>query len=81
MEQNIGDIDRFIRLTSGFYLLGIGIRKSSDLLMITGSMKIAEGLTRWCPVLHMLKRNTMGNKLTGEQKMPQDPVDTQIPVT
>lgn len=80
MEQNVGEMDRFLRLTAGFYLLGTGIRRSSDLLIIAGSMKIAEGITRWCPLLHILKRDTMSKNASERQEMPQEPVNTEIPI-
>ncbi len=81
MKENIGTIDSYIRLTAGFYLFGRGIKRSSDFLMIMGSIKIAEGITRWCPILHMLKMSTNRNKSSEEMQVSERQSDTQIPIT
>ncbi len=81
MKENIGTIDRYLRLTAGFYLLGAGIKRSSDLLMIMGSMKIAEGITKWCPMLHVLNMSTNGKTGPKEMPMPDNQGETQIPVS
>jgi len=59
MKKNVGVLDSYLRLTVGFFLLGHGIRKSSCISMLLGSMKIAEGITRWCPMLHLLNLSTI----------------------
>ena len=63
VEKNVGDLDAYLRITCGLTLLGIGIMSSSKVLSILGSMKIAEGVTRFCPMLYMLDKNTLNWEL------------------
>lgn len=60
MKGNVGTLDSHIRLFLGFYLLGAGIIKSSTLMTSLGAMKIATGISRFCPILHVLKLSTVG---------------------
>ncbi|WP_352417987.1 DUF2892 domain-containing protein [Proteiniborus sp.] len=57
-RKNIGDIDATFRLSGGFTLLSIGIVRKSTLMIISGSMMIAEGITRFCPLLYILGLST-----------------------
>lgn len=57
MQQNIGTVDRYLRLTSGVLILagGLQMRHSSlgkSALLTLGALKIAEGVTGWCPMLY-----------------------------
>ena len=54
MKRNIGDLDAYLRITGGLSMLGIGIICSSKLVTLIGSMKVAEGVTRYCPIMHIL---------------------------
>jgi len=58
MKKNIGDIDSYIRLAGGFTLLGVGITRKSTPVIAFGAMKITEGITRFCPVFHLLGLST-----------------------
>lgn len=58
MEKNVGDFDAFLRLTAGLTLFGYGIMKKSKLSIFLGSMKIAEGITRWCPMFEITDAST-----------------------
>ncbi|HZJ58199.1 MAG TPA: DUF2892 domain-containing protein [Clostridia bacterium] len=60
MQKNVGTLDSHARLFIGFSLLGIGIIKSSMLVTGLGAMKIATGISRFCPILHVLKLTTVG---------------------
>lgn len=71
MEKNVGTIDAYIRITGGVYLVGYGIVKKSSLAIILGSMKIAEGTTRWCPMLHTLGISTRENKKNNSSEKNQ----------
>ena len=56
MQQNIGTVDRYLRLTSGILILtgGLQMRRGSlakSALLAVGAMKITEGITGWCPLL------------------------------
>ncbi|HHW69740.1 MAG TPA: DUF2892 domain-containing protein [Clostridiales bacterium] len=80
MKKNMSTIDSYIRLTAGFYLLGRGVKRSSNFLMIMGSMKIAEGITKWCPVFHICNISTNKNKKTKETQVPENQPVSQIPI-
>ncbi len=38
--------------------MGIGINKRSNPLIIAGAMKVAEGITKFCPILYTLSLST-----------------------
>lgn len=59
MQKNVGDTDAYLRLTCGLTMLGIGVMDRSRLLIALGAMKVAEGITRWCPLLQALGKNTL----------------------
>jgi len=48
--------------------------------MIMGSMKIAEGITKWCPVFHICNISTNKNKKTKETQVPENQPVSQIPI-
>jgi len=79
MEKNIGELDAYLRITGGLTLLGIGIMNSSKLLSFLGSMKVAEGVTRFCPMLYLLNRNTLDwdwkFKRGVEEEIPEIPIE------
>lgn len=59
MEKNVGTLDAHIRLSIGFSLLGMGIIGSSKTMVGLGAMKIATGISRFCPIMHALKLSTV----------------------
>ncbi|HHU63375.1 MAG TPA: DUF2892 domain-containing protein [Clostridiales bacterium] len=58
MNKNVGDTDAFIRIAGGIFLVGLGIVKRSRIAMFLGSLKVAEGVTRFCPMLYLMKLST-----------------------
>jgi len=54
MKKNVGFIDSHIRLSCGIFMVSWGIVRKSPLMIGLGAMKVTEGVTRWCPVLHSL---------------------------
>lgn len=64
MEKNVGDFDSYIRLTGGLTLLGVGITKKSNMMIAFGAMKVAEGITRFCPALYLLGLSTNDKSIT-----------------
>lgn len=58
MKKNVGQLDRYLRLSGGSFLLGYGVLKKSPAMIALGSCKIAEGVTRWCPMLHLFGMST-----------------------
>lgn len=75
MKPNISMANAFIRLTAGFTLLSWSTAKlcknenisTSLLLAAVGALKVAEGHTRYCPVVDLL-----------EQKEKLDPDETAL---
>lgn len=65
MKKNVGKLDSYMRITLGLYLLGKGISKKCNKRMFFGSMKVAEGITRFCPAFYMLglSSNNTSNKI------------------
>jgi len=58
LKKNVGDLDAYLRLTLGLTLLGYGIMRKSSLPIILGSMKITEGIFRWCPMSELMEIST-----------------------
>lgn len=59
MKKNVGTLDAHIRLTLGFSLLGMGIISSSKSMVTLGALKIATGISRFCPIMHLLQITTL----------------------
>lgn len=74
MKKNVGTLDALIRITIGLVGLSYSItrtircphRNSSVLLGALSAMKVAEGITRFCPLLAMFGMNTAN----GREKRP-----------
>lgn len=62
MKKNVGDLDSFLRIAAGLSLLGLGIKKESNSCIFLGSMKVAEGITKFCPLLRLMHMSTQENK-------------------
>lgn len=58
IRRNVGLLDAYLRIMAGCLLLSCQHKKSHPILAVIGSMKIAEGITRFCPCLYMLKKST-----------------------
>ena len=58
MHKNVGELDAYCRIAGGLTLLGIGIMSSSKMISFLGSMKVAEGVTRFCPMLYFLDKDS-----------------------
>ncbi|MDP3487157.1 MAG: DUF2892 domain-containing protein [Bacillota bacterium] len=69
MRQNVGQLDAYIRITGGLTLFGWGISKKSMPAIAAGSMKVAEGVTRFCPMLYLLGLDTLKPDTLGEHKV------------
>ncbi|KAF0198088.1 MAG: Uncharacterized protein FD169_151 [Bacillota bacterium] len=68
MRQNVGQLDAYIRISGGLTLLGWGLSKKSMPAIAAGSMKVAEGVTRCCPMLYLLGLDTLKPDTPGEPK-------------
>jgi len=58
MRKNVGELDAFLRLTIGFLLLSIAIIKKSFWVALFSGKLIASGITKFCPLLFALGKNT-----------------------
>ncbi|USG66412.1 DUF2892 domain-containing protein [Brevibacillus ruminantium] len=74
MRKNVGTVDAMIRITAGLVGLAYGVGRMSRrpyrtpwLLMALSAMKVAEGATRFCPMLYAMDTETVTNK--GVNKM------------
>ncbi|MCL6627391.1 MAG: DUF2892 domain-containing protein, partial [Alicyclobacillus shizuokensis] len=61
MKNNISAPDRYLRLMTGLMAYGSAsaMRRGSvgkSILMAFGAMKVAEGVTGWCPVTELVER-------------------------
>jgi len=65
VTPNIGTVDAYVRLAAGLFCLGLGIKDRrpirSLLLIAFGANKVAEGVTRFCPLLYLMGENTVGS--------------------
>ncbi|MEJ8547668.1 YgaP family membrane protein [Brevibacillus borstelensis] len=69
MRRNVGTVDAMIRITAGLVGLAYGVGKMSRrphrtpwLLMTMSAMKVAEGATRFCPMLYAMDTDTVTKK-------------------
>lgn len=63
IRRNVGKLDSLFRIGAGFSMLGYGIVRKSDLLILLGSKKIAEGTTGFCMLYHLLGITTEQDKI------------------
>ncbi|ARK28710.1 YgaP family membrane protein [Halalkalibacter krulwichiae] len=65
MKPNIGRVDALCRITMGFTILACStaklVRKPDQgmllLYAMCGGMKVAEGITRFCPLVYAAEQN------------------------
>ncbi len=66
--ENIGVVDAYLRLFGGLSLLALGAgrkfgRVGSFLAVVLGASKVAEGITRYCPLYDLLELSSAGGSL------------------
>lgn len=66
MKKNVGRMDAYFRIMMGIALVTFGgarlVRKrgrKGTLMVLFGASKLAEGLTRFCPMLFAMHHSTM----------------------
>ncbi|OEF99470.1 hypothetical protein BHF71_08895 [Vulcanibacillus modesticaldus] len=67
MKKNVGTVDALLRITWGLFGLAWGISRMTRyphrglpvIVTIIASLKVAEGITRWCPMLDILGITTI----------------------
>ena len=76
MKKNVGTLDAYIRITLGLTMVGTGILLRSPIKIALGSGKVAEGVTRFCPMFYLLNLDTraLDKKLLKEINESPDPL-------
>jgi hypothetical protein len=64
MTQNIGNIERVIRIMGGLVLIALAATSTVGVWGWLGLVPLATGLTGWCPPYSLLGINTCKNKNT-----------------
>ena len=64
MTQNIGNIERIIRIVGGLVLIALAATGTVGVWGWLGLVPLATGLTGWCPPYRLLGINTCKNKNT-----------------
>ena len=64
MTQNIGNIERIIRIVGGLVLIALAATTTVGVWGWVGLVPLATGLTGWCPPYSLLGINTCKNKNT-----------------
>ena len=62
MTQNIGNIERIIRIVGGLVLIALAATGTVGVWAWLGLVPLATGLTGWCPPYSLLGINTCKNK-------------------
>ncbi|WP_228409539.1 YgaP family membrane protein [Radiobacillus deserti] len=81
MQQNVGNVDAYVRLTCGFTMLSyatarmIKNQNKEGALIIAGlaAMKIAEGISRYCPMIDYVNRVVVSKSI--QRKMDEVPTE------
>ncbi len=64
MTQNIGDIERIVRIVGGLVLIALAATGTVGVWGWLGLVPLATGLAGWCPPYSLLGINTCKNKNT-----------------
>ena len=64
MTQNIGNIERIIRIVGGLVLIALAATGTMGVWGWLGLVPLATGLVGWCPPYSLLGINTCKNKNT-----------------
>jgi O-antigen ligase len=64
MTQNIGNIERIIRILGGLVLIALAATGTVGVWGWLGLVPLATGLVGWCPPYSLLGINTCKNKNT-----------------
>ncbi|MEM1688575.1 MAG: DUF2892 domain-containing protein [Candidatus Anstonellales archaeon] len=78
LERNVGDIDRSLRLLAGIGMMILGISIQSYLLFIPSFLLIATSLVGFCPLYHVLRKNTK-TQIDHPYLIPDKPELPEIP--
>lgn len=72
--ENIGVVDAYLRLFGGFTLLALGAgrklgKSGSVLAVLFGASKVAEGITRYCPILDLMDLTTLDGSVRRRERI------------
>ncbi|WP_280770352.1 YgaP family membrane protein [Salipaludibacillus daqingensis] len=81
LKPNIGTLNALIRITAGFTLLGWGTaalvkhsRRNYPLFSVMmGALKVAEGITRFCPVVYLYEERQTDDTFDEDVYSPVNP--------
>lgn len=59
MSKNVGRMDAYVRTALGLTLISLGIIQKRGWMAALGSLKVATGVTRYCPILEALQLSTV----------------------
>ena len=83
---NIGIVDAYLRLFGGLTLLALGAgrkfgRAGSICAVLLGASKVAEGITRYCPMYDLMELTSIDGSLRRRAKpAPNNPPPMPAPV-
>ncbi|MCR1897595.1 DUF2892 domain-containing protein [Irregularibacter muris] len=72
MQKNVGTLDAYMRISCGLMMFGYGIIKKSLPATALGSWKVAEGVTRFCPMMYALGMDSHNIRLDLFKKKNHD---------
>lgn len=73
MKTNVSDFHSYCSLVGGFTLFGFGIIKKSNTAIFLGSMRIATGVTKWCPIMSLLNLTANNDCEFAEEEVTEVP--------
>ncbi|RKL67213.1 hypothetical protein CR203_11940 [Salipaludibacillus neizhouensis] len=81
VKPNIGIINALIRITCGLMMVSWGTSRlhrkphsnTSFITIFLGSMKVAEGITRFCPLVFLYKKNSGDYSYENSNSEPINP--------
>jgi len=61
-QKNVGRVDAFLRIAAGTVAMSVGIMKDRPSLATIGALKLASGVTRYCPIYDLLNVHTISDE-------------------
>ncbi|MCL1950106.1 MAG: DUF2892 domain-containing protein [Turicibacter sp.] len=61
-QKNVGRLDAFLRIAAGTISVSIGIMRDRPSLATLGALKVASGITRYCPIYDVLNIHTISDE-------------------
>lgn len=77
-QKNVGRFDSYVRISAGLMMISLGIMKHKGWLTAMGSMKVAEGITRYCPILDLCHFTTMSDDELLEEVLLEEALECAI---